>query len=99
MARVDLSDEARRLQPPVATVHSPGPGRGQEQEPLGARHADIGEPAFFLDLPVVNRGHVREQLFFHAHEKHDAELEPLGRVNRQQPHAATAAAVGVAVGQ
>ena len=53
-----------------------------------ARHADVAEPAFFLELRLVlARSRMREQPFLEAGENHNRKLEPLRAVKRHQPDA------------
>ena len=51
----------------------------------GAGHADITEPAFFLEpLRVLCRHAVREQSLLHAADEHQRKLQPLGGMHGHQ---------------
>ena len=53
----------------------------------GAGDADVQEPSFLLDLlQRTRRRAVRDEVFLHADEEHDGELEPLGVVQRHERH-------------
>src|SRR5579862_8040942 len=56
-------------------------GAGESERALGARHADVEEPALFLDFGGrIDRAAVREQTFLKAGEEDGVEFEALGAV-------------------
>ena len=63
-------------------------GVGEIELAHGARDADVGEAALFLEaVGVVERALVREQAIFETREEHQRELESLGGVQRHHLHA------------
>ena len=59
----------------------------QEEPPLGAGDADVGEPALLLELLLVVEGPaVREEALLEAGDEDDRELEALRRVKRDERH-------------
>ena len=72
----------------VLAEHTP-PGRpGQHQLALGARHPDVAEAAFLLDVGLaLLRARVGEHSFLETGDDDGRELEPLRRVERHQPDA------------
>ncbi len=85
----------RRPAPPGAR------DRAGQVEPLpGSGDADVGKPAFLLELAfVVDRALVREDVLLHAGEEDDGKLQSLGGVQRhQRDHAAVIGSLWYLVG-
>jgi len=52
---------------------------------LGARDADVGQAPLFLHLlRILQAARVRQQAILHTNHEHNRELQPFGRMQRQQ---------------
>ena len=81
----DLEQEPARDGEAAAPPGRPPGGVRQEQAPLGAGDADVGEASLLLQLLlVVQRAAVREDALLHARDEDDGELEPLGGMERDE---------------
>ena len=85
--RGNLRQKTRRLRNLLIHIAEVAPeSRGSEIELLlGAGHADIKQPALFLQLAAFLHGPaVRKQAIFQSHDEHDGKLQSLGGVERHQ---------------
>ena len=73
-------------------------GVGQVEQPLGASHADIKEPALLfhllrVEVLALDGAADRQETFFDTGDEDDRKLETLGRMERDQGD--TTALVGI----
>ena len=95
----DLEQEPRRHRRLAHPPRRAPPGVRQEQPPLRAGDADVGEPPLLLELLlVVERPAVREEALLEAGDEHDRELQALRGVERDQRDRVGVALVRVLVG-
>ena len=85
---LDVGEERRRIERAQAAAPTALLGAAEDQPILGARHADIEQPALLRDRRVVRLAPVqRQEPVFEPDDEHDREFEPLGGVQRQQRYA------------
>ncbi|OPZ06052.1 MAG: hypothetical protein BWZ08_02359 [candidate division BRC1 bacterium ADurb.BinA292] len=84
LARNFAQEERRRIVGGTA-IEPPLVGPAQEEQIPGARDPDIEQPPLLLEVPLVDDGALaREDRILHPDQEHDAELQPLGAVQRHQ---------------
>ena len=59
-------------------------GQGEDQSPARAGDTDVGQAPFLFDVIAFNAVAVRQQLFFHAHDKHPGEFQAFGGMQGHQ---------------
>src|SRR5215210_4257984 len=64
---------------------------GEDERPLSARYADVGEPPLLLEVLLVEGAGVRERPLLHPHDEDVLELQALRVVERHQRHPPTLA--------
>ncbi|RMR60167.1 hypothetical protein ALP84_05238 [Pseudomonas cichorii] len=86
--RRNLANEARHLVVGFAAIQATGFGVSHHQLLHGAGDTDVSQTAFFFQTAGLFQAHlVREQPFFHAHQKHVREFQALGAVQGHELNA------------
>ncbi len=69
----------------VPAVRASLPRPGKDQPIARPRHAHVTESPLLFEACLIVKGKlVRKQTFFHPHQKHDVEFQPLGAVQSHQ---------------
>ena len=88
---IDLAQESRLTRLLPHAVNLARERVSQVEQLARARHADVAQPALFLDLLVdIGRAAMGEQPFLHPGDKHDWVLKALRSMQRHQRSASAA---------